>query len=58
MYAITGVNAAAGTVTLSNPYGDSLAGSATEHATFTATLSQLEQEGVSLFFATGKAATT
>ena len=52
MFAVTGVNAAAGTVTLSNPWGPSFA-SAGFDTTFTVNIAQLKQETCTLEFTTG-----
>jgi len=56
MFAVTGVNAAAGTLTISNPWGPA---AAWEHkaTSFTATMTQLETEHGELWYATGKPAT-
>ena len=56
MYAVTAVNASAGTVTLYNPWGDAAASNGMD-ARFTATVSQLEAENVTLEYAVGARAT-
>jgi hypothetical protein len=55
MYSVTGVNASAGTVTVFNPWGNGVSAFG-DHATFTMTIAQLQQQGVYLYEATGKAA--
>ena len=55
MYAVTGVNALAGTVTLFNPWGDGI-DNAGMQASITLTVAQLEKQGVTLFETTGNAA--
>ena len=56
MYSVTSINAAAGTVTLHNPWGANAAGAGVAED-FTVTLSQLESENVGFYNAVGKAAT-
>ena len=54
MFAVTAVNAAAGTVTLDKPWRANAAGAGVAES-FTASLSQLESEGVTFYNAVGKA---
>ena len=56
MFTVTAVNAAAETVTLYNPWGASAAYSGRQ-ASFTASLADLEAEGVTLEYAVGARAT-
>ena len=56
MYSVTSINAAAGTVTLHNPWGANAAGAGVAED-FTVTLSQLESENVGFYNAVGKPAT-
>jgi len=57
MYSVTAVDASAGTVTIFNPWGHGY-DSADTSATVTMTVAQLQQQGVYLYEATGKAATS
>ena len=53
MFAVTGIDAVADTVTLHNPWGDAACSAAHLQATFTVSLAQLKAEGGTLEYAIG-----
>ena len=53
MFAVTGVDAGAGTLTLHNPWGDAACAANSLDSTFSVTMAQLKSEGGALEFTTG-----